>query len=239
MDISGRGMARIAAIALSILIGVLGHAAPAGDSSASARASSPVDVQAGLREIAAVAVQRSADRLGQAGGFYRTPKFHIPLPQTLNKAVATLAKNYASSSSVAVEQAINRAAEDAARPAGDYLLNFVPKVVLVDPERMLRGPSDAVTVALRAQTDTAFREAMLPVVRASLAKANAHVALERMRARYEDIANTAFTGFDIEAYTLDSFVNAFFASVSEEEQNIRLRPSARSTETLRKIFSVR
>ena len=227
-------MVRIAAITLSIAaIGIVDDAAMAVEPGAP----SAVNVDAGLREIATVTVQRSAERLGRPGGFYRTPKFHIPLPSSLDKAVAVLAANYETSLSVAVEQAINRAAESSAQSAGDYLSNLVPKLALADPDAILRGPSDAVTAAVKAQTEQAFREAMRPIVRANLAKAEASVALERMQSRYEDIANVPFVGFDIETYTLESFASAFFAAMAQEEQNIRSRPSARSTETLKQLFS--
>lgn len=197
----------------------------------------PLDVQAGLREIAAVATQRSAARLGQPGGFYRTPEFHIPLPKAMDKPVDILVKSYASSLTVEVEKAINRAAEATAQPAGDYVLKALPTVTFADPTGALRGPDDAVTDALKTQIGQAFRDAMRPVVRANLAKAGGPAALAAMQARYESLTDRPLMDFDLETYTLESFVTTFFDGIAHEEQSIRSRPSARTTETLRQLFS--
>ena len=193
------------------------------------------DGQAGSQEIARISVERTVAHLGQPGGFYRTPAYHIALPPQLNDAVRLLAKNYASTLPVELERAINRAAEDTAGPAGDYVLKILPSRAL--PPVNLSGPTDAVTSALRKTIAGEFADALRPIVHAALAKANAGDALERMRVRYESIANAPLPKFDLEAFTVESFGDAFFAGVAQEEQNIRLRPSARSTDLLKALFS--
>jgi hypothetical protein len=232
-------MTRLAAVLVGVLVvgASVAAAAAVDDLAASRGAATQSDAEAGLREIAAVAVKRSADDLGKPGGFYLTPKFHIPLPAELDGAVATLAKNYGSSLAVAVEKAINGAAEATARTAGGYMTKAAAALRFAEPGDALRGPPDAVTAALEQQTETEFRAAMLPVVRANLAAANAQAALEAMRAGYEHIANAPLVDFDLERYTLDSFVKAFFTCVAEQERDIRRLPSARPTDSLKRLFS--
>jgi hypothetical protein len=234
---SGANMIRLMAALLGVLVVGAPAAAAVDDPAASRGAATRSDAETGLREIAVVAVRRSADDLGKPGGFYLTPKFHIPLPAELDGAVATLAKNYASSLSVAVEKAINGAAEATAPAAGDYMTKAAAALRFAQPEDVLSGPPDAVTATLKEQTETEFRAAMLPVVRANLAAANAQAALEAMRAGYEHVADAPLVDFDLERYTLDSFVKAFFRCVAEQEGDIRTLPSARPTESLKRLFS--
>lgn len=227
----------IVAVAI-LLIGGAGCGAMA-DAGASIAApiSAPFDAQAAAREIASVAAQRSVVWLGHPGGFYRTPEFHIPLPKTLDGPVDILRKNFAPLLPVAVEKAINQAAEEAVPVAGDYVLKTVPGMSFVQPGQLLQGPDDAVTSAIKAQTAAGLREALRPFVRANLAHADAPAALDRMQARYEQLTNAAMPSFDIESYTLDSVIAGFFARMAEEEQYIRERPSARSTDTLKRLFT--
>ena len=231
-------MVKLAVAALVACFAVaLGEPPARADGSAQPSAVASIDRQAALRELAAVAVRRTVTQLGHPGGFYRTQAFHIGLPKSLDKAVDALAANYAPSLATALEKAINHTAENVTTPAGDFVLAALPSVRFADPEQILQGPVDATTVALRREIGPAFRDALRPLIRTSLAVADAPAALQRMRARYEQITNAAFPDFDLEGYALDSFTAAFFTGIAQEEQNIRLRPSARSTEMLQQLFS--
>jgi hypothetical protein len=198
-----------------------------------ATAPAPAGVQAAAHEIAAVSVKRAVDALGRPGGFYLTPKYHIPLPGALDRPVKTLTANYAITLPQAVERAINRAAEATAGPAGEYILKALPGLKLADPRA---GPDDAVTAALKAEIGKAFHDAMRPVFDAALTQAGGDAALQAMQARYETLTGAPFPNFDLRSYALDAFVNTFLAAVAAEEENMRLRPSLRTTEALRRAF---
>ncbi len=131
---------------------------------ASTAVATPFDLQSGLHEMASVALDRSANRLGQAGGFYLTPEFHIALPATLDKPAETLTKTYAPLLPVDLERAINRAAESSVRPAGDYVRKVLATVVLSDPGRILNGSPTALTETIESQVGPGLREAMGPVI---------------------------------------------------------------------------
>ena len=232
-------MIRLTALAIATsLLGV--SAAPialADKTGATSAITEPFDRQAALHDLAAVAVQRTVEKLGHPDGFYLTPAFHIRLPAKLEGAVKTLAADHASSLSTALELSLNRCAEALVRPAADYALKTLPTVTFADPERLMQGTPDAVTLALEKSIGPGFRKTISEMVPASAARADAPGALRRMQTRYEDITDTAFPDIDLNGYILESFTTAFFASLAKEEQDIRLRPSARSTDLLRRLFS--
>jgi hypothetical protein len=93
-----------------------------------------------------------------------------------------------------------------------------------------------VTAALKAQIGKSFRDAMRPVFDAALTQAGGDAALQAMQARYEALTGAPFPNLDLRAYALDAFVNTVFTAVAAEEANIRLRPSLRTTEALRRAF---
>jgi hypothetical protein len=231
-------MIRTLAIALAIILsGIFDQAAIAADARLASSVPPSLGGEDALRQVAALAIERTVDHLGTAGGFYLVPKFHIPLPGDLNRPVDALDRNFAPTYYVAVEKAINRAAEALAPKAGDFLLKSLPNLKFADPRKVLRGPNDAVTAELKSQIGPAFRDTMRPLLEANLVDVGAQAALGKMQARYEEIAAGPFQNFDVRAHTLDRFVSAFFLSLAEEERNIRLHPTDRPTETLKRLFS--
>jgi hypothetical protein len=227
----------ILAVAASLLGVFVAPIALADKTGAAAAIVEPFDRQAALRDLATVAVQRTVEKLGHPDGLYLTPAFHIRLPSQLEGAAKTLATDYASSLSTALELSLNRSAEALIGPAADYVLKTLPTVTFADPERLTQGTPDAVTLALEKSIGPGLRKTMSGLVSASAARADAPGALRRMQARYEDITNKPFPEIDLNGYILASFTTAFFASLAEEEQAVRLRPSARSTDLLRRLFS--
>jgi hypothetical protein len=237
--VAGAGVLVIGLLVFGLVAGVPGRAHTAGKSVAAPASADVVKLQIDLHEVATVSVQRTVDKLGADGGFYRTPRFHIPLPPQAAAAVKTLTVNYSTPLPVALDRAINRAAEKSVHAAGDYMLASLPGLTFRNPPRTLRGPADAVTNAVRNQTEAAFRDAMLPVVRANLAAEDAQAALDNMRVRYEAVAHASFPSVDLESYAVDSFIAAFYSGMAQEEQDIRTLSSARTTETLKQMFSGR
>lgn len=232
---------RGAAILLALLL--IGRAFPAASaetSLAAVHAAQPApDLQKELRLFAETMVSDAGADLGVSGGFYRTPQFHIGLPRTLDNPVSVLDKVYAPLLAVTLERTINRSAEATAAPARDAILASLGSVTFADPARVVDGAPDAVTVAVRTQLEPRLRELLRPMIAANLDAAGARSALARMRARYEAVANVPFPDFDIDAYTLDSFLTVFFADMAQHEQDVRVRPSARSTDAMKRLFSSR
>lgn len=229
-----------------VVVGSLVHACTAGFAEAApvvtattptATTQGPVTPDVAAHELAEVAIKRAADQLGQPGGIYRVPRYHIPLPSELDKPVKVLEKNYASDLSNTLEMAINRAAEATVPALAADTLKALPQVAFADPGNVLHAVGDAVTRQVQAQSEPAFAADLAAQVTASLSATKATEALQRMQARYEQLTDSPFPAFDLQAYTRDQVVSVFFAAVGEQEQIIRTEPSARSTEALKQVFT--
>ncbi len=206
--------------------------------SRSAAPAAAVDPQVAVHAIATASVEATVNRLGHDDGFYLTPAYHIALPDSLGPPVKVLNKNFMPTLAVDLEKAINHTAEIAAGAAGDILEKAIPTIVFSDPAHILAAAPDGVTAAIKASTvGKSLRSTLLPIVHDKLANSGAAAALAEMRARYENLENAPFPQFDLDSYAVDSLLSAFFASVAESEMEIRSRPSARTSDTLKRIFA--
>jgi hypothetical protein len=188
---------------------------------------------AASHEIAAAAVQRALADIGHTDGLYLTPRYHIPLPKALDGPIKLLAANYAGALGDVLERTINHAAEMAAPQAADFILQSLPGISLPPPGT----GADVVTMALRRQLAKPLREALRPVMAAKLNDAGADAAFQKLRTRYETLANGPLAPFNLQEYAVDSFVDTFFRCIADEEFNLRSRPSLRTTDALKRAFA--
>jgi hypothetical protein len=231
-------MRQIFAAAVLITGLVASAVAPAAESMVSP-ATAASSAQAGVHEVAAVSIQRASAQLGQSGGFYRTPRYHIKLPTELDPVVDALKRAYAIQLANDLEAAINHAAEAVAKPAGDQLLQAAAQANFSDADHILHGTDDAVARQMRTQLGAKLADTLTTVVSAALDKVKGPEALHKMQQRYEQLTNRPFPAFDLVAYTREQFVGTFFAAIADQEGAIRHQPSARSTALLKETFSAR
>ena len=153
---------------------------------------------------------------------------------------------------------INRAAEAAAKDAGQIFLDAIVEITIADGNNILFGGIDtAATAYLDGKTRLNLFEKYEPKIDAALNTiqvGNTSVVgvYEDYIAKYNGILNTKTSAFtptigelmnieavaatDLSAYSTDKGLTGLFKKVADEERMIRLNPLNRVTDILSKVF---
>src|SRR5205085_5968303 len=112
------------------------------------------EIISGLKEALTVGTDNSTKKLSKADGFFANAAIKILLPEEAKKVESTL-RNLGMSS--LVDKAIlsmNRAAEEAAKGAGNIFVNAVQQMTITDAVNILKGGDFAATNYFKGKTTT-------------------------------------------------------------------------------------
>jgi hypothetical protein len=102
---------------------------------------------------------------------------------------------------------------------------------------ILKGNKDAATQYLKGKTSAQLTAAFKPVIAASLEKVNATKYWREVFEIYNNLPTTFNkVNPDLTAYVTERALNGLFLYVAEEENKIRLDPTERVTDLLKKVF---
>ncbi|BAN69590.1 DUF4197 domain-containing protein [endosymbiont of unidentified scaly snail isolate Monju] len=199
-------------------------------------------IDAGLKEALAVGAERAVAQLGRSGGFLNDPKVRIPLPGVLGR-VADTARRLGQGQRVdALEQAVNRAAEQAIPKTLAIVKQTVRRMTLEDARGILSGGDDAATRYLRDKAGDSLRRAVRPIVARATDEAGATAAYKRLLASTRNSLGGlggllgGQVNLDLDDYVTEKALNGLFLKLAAEEKAIRTNPVARSTELLKQVF---
>ncbi len=199
------------------------------------------DAAAGLREALQGSVVQVTTRLGQADGFFRDPKVHIPLPGTLASAQRGLRPLGMAGPLDDLELKMNRAAEAAMPQAKALFLDAVRSITFADALSIVRGGDDAATRYLREKSQTRLAELLQPHMQSALQQSGAFAALDRAVARSPVNAGVAVRNLraDMVNFAVQKTLDGAFGYIAEEERAIRHDPARRTSDLLRRVFGQR
>lgn len=197
------------------------------------------DIAAGLKEALARGTTHAIETLGRADGFWGNPAVRIPLPEPLQKT-ETLLRSLGQGKKVdAFQLSLNRAAERAVPEVADIFGDAIRAMTLDDARAILAGPPDAATQYFRRVAGERLAQRIRPIV----ADATGRVGVTR---KYKALAGGPFgalggTGgaLDLDGYVTGKTLDGLFATIAEQEKEIRQNPAARTSELLKRVFGRR
>lgn len=197
------------------------------------------DVAAGLKEALAQGTTHAIKTLGRADGFWGNPAVRIPLPDPLQKTESLLRSLGQGKKVDAFQLSLNRAAERAVPEVADIFGDAIRTMTLDDARAILAGPPDAATQYFRRVAGERLAQRIRPIV----ADATGRVGVTR---KYKALAGGplgALGGMggalDLDGYVTDKTLDGLFATIAEQEKEIRRNPAARTSELLRRVFGGR
>ena len=193
-------------------------------------------IAAGLKEALQIGAERSVTRAARPGGFLDDPHVRIPLPASVENVARGLRAVGFDGTVDDFEQAMNRSAERAARAAQEPLVEAVARLTFHDAYAIWRGPDDAATQALRAQSEPELRQRLAPAVAAAMRANEVQRAYDELRERNRVLALLPDPRVDLERHVTDETLDGLFTLIGDEESRIRNEPAARTTELLREVF---
>ena len=133
-------------------------------------------------------------------------------------------------------EALNRAAEDAAKSATPIFTEAIKNMTLADAKSILKGSETAATDYMKNKTSAALMAQFKPIVQQSMQKIQVTKYWKPIATKYNQLPMTQKVNPDLEKYVTDKAIEGLFKMIAEEEIKIRKDPAARVTDILKSVF---
>jgi hypothetical protein len=193
-------------------------------------------VAKGLKQALEVGTERTTTTLSKAGAFGDDPLLRLRLPGEMGRLAEVLRGVGFSGQVDALEDSMNRAAEQAAANAFSVFASAISTMTISDAFEILNGPEDAATRYFQDRTSAPLRSRFIPVAAAAMEEVGLYAIYRELIGRYEQIPFAKPQAVDLEGYVADQTLAALFGEIANEEARIREDPAARSTALLRRVF---
>lgn len=206
--------------------------------SASQSSVSDADISGGLKEALNKGIDFSVNTLSAKDGFLNSP-YKILLPTDAQKLVDKL-KVVPGFDKVDKEitTRLNHAAGDAVATAKPIFINAIKQLTFNDVKNILFGEKNAATQFLKRTTSDKLYQSFNPVVVNSLNKFNALSYWSDAVNTYNKIPLVNKMNPRLDDYVTQKALDGLFAYVEKEELDIRTNFVARTTDLLKKVFSL-
>lgn len=199
---------------------------------------SNLEIANGLKEALNMGIEKQVSKLTQTDGFYKNELVKILLPEELQKVDQTLRDIGMGNLADEGLKVLNRAAEDAVNEATPIFLDAVNGITFSDAKNILLGNDDAATQYLSKTTQTALYAKFSPVIKSSFEKVGADAIWNNLITRYNNIPLTKKVNPDLTDYVTNQALQGVFTMISIEEKEIRTKVSARTSNILKKVFTL-
>lgn len=200
---------------------------------------SVAEITSGLKEALVIGATKSALQAATKGGYSDNKRLFIPFPAEAQKVKSTLLQLGMTKQINDFEQALNRAAEEAAKEAKPIVVDAIKSMTVQDAVGILQGDSTAATEYLRRTTTKGLTNAFKPKVQAATQKVNLTSYWTPITTAYNKVAPFAgkqSVNTDLDAYVTQKAIDGLFVLIGDEEKNIRKDPKARVTSLLQRVF---
>ena len=195
-------------------------------------------IAAGLREALDKGIQSQVSKLTKEDGFLKNEAVKILLPEELQKVDKTLRDIGLGSLADEGLKVLNRAAEDAVGEATPIFVDAVKGITFSDAKNILLGSDNAATQYLTSATQTQLYAKFNPVIKNSFSKVGADKIWSNLITKYNNIPLTKKVNPDLTDYVTQEALNGVFTMIAVEEKVIRNDASSRTTDLLRRVFSL-
>jgi len=192
----------------------------------------------GLREALNMGIEKQVNQLTSENGFYKNELVKIMLPEELQKVDKTLRDIGLSSLADEGLRIINRAAEDAVGEATPIFVDAVKGITFNDAKQILLGNDNAATQYLQQATKTQLYNKFNPIIKNSFQKVGADQIWSNIITKYNSLPLTNDVNPDLTDYTTNEALEGVYTMIAVEEKEIRTKVSSRTTDLLKKVFSL-
>ncbi|MFQ3576210.1 MAG: DUF4197 domain-containing protein [Cytophagales bacterium] len=194
------------------------------------------EIANGLKEALRIGSQNASRQLNAVDGFNRNSLVRIPFPPDA-KMVADRLRQLGMGRKVdEFELIMNRAAEQAAKEAGQIFVNSISQMTISDARNILNGPDNAATQFLQRTSTSQLTNAFRPHIERALANTLATKYWTELTTYYNRLPGVRPVNTNLVNYTNERAISGMFVVVAAEELKIRKDPDARVTDILRRVF---
>lgn len=199
---------------------------------------SNLDIANGLKEALTKGVDEEVSKLTQADGFLKNEAVKIMLPSeltTMDERLRSMGLGYLPDKGM---ELLNRAAEDAVKEATPIFISAIKNMSFADARNILMGHDSSATNYLRNTTSDSLYNKFYPVVESSLSKVGADEAWNSVTSKYNAIPFVTKVNPDLKDYVTLKALDGVFKMITIEEKDIRNDLGARSSDLLKRVFSL-
>ncbi|WP_298497119.1 DUF4197 domain-containing protein [uncultured Algibacter sp.] len=196
------------------------------------------EIASGLRQALDFGIDKQVTKLTQTDGFFKNELVKILLPEELSKVDKALRDIGLSNLADEGLKVLNRAAEDAVKEATPIFIDAVKGITFDDAKNILLGNNDAATQYLTTKTQDALYAKFNPVIKNSFSKVGADEIWSNLINKYNSIPFTNNVNPDLTDYVTGEALKGVYTMIAVEEKDIRTKASSRTTDLLKKVFSL-
>ncbi len=197
-----------------------------------------LEIGQGLREALNIGIDKQVSKLTATDGFYNNALVKILLPEELRKVDKTLRDIGLGKMADEGLRILNRAAETAVGEATPIFIDAVKEITFVGAKNILLGNDDAATRYLSNKTQTALYAKFNPIIRSSFEKVRADAIWNNLITRYNSIPLVKKVNPNLTDYVTNEALKGVYTMISIEEKEIRNKVSSRTSDLLRKVFTL-
>lgn len=180
--------------------------------------------------------ERAVSQLGRPGGFSDDPSLRIPLPEALQKSRKVLKFMGRGDDLNALENAINRAAEQAVPEGRQVLVETVRSMTLADAKSILTGGDDSVTQFFRENSRDDLMARLTPIVDDQISKLGIARQYDALAGQGAKLGLVKGADASLAGYVTDQALQGLFTVIAREEKALRADPIGSGSKLLGKVF---
>lgn len=199
---------------------------------------SQFEIASGLKEALNNGIEKQVVKLTAIDGFYKNEMVKILLPEELKKVDKGLRDIGMGKLADEGLKVLNRAAEDAVKESTPIFVDAIKGMTFTDAKNILLGDERSATSYLQNSTSTALYGKFNPVIKNSFSKVGADKVWTNIITKYNSIPLVKKVNPDLTDYTTNKAMEGVFKMIAVEEKNIRTNLSSRTSDLLKKVFSL-
>jgi hypothetical protein len=199
---------------------------------------SQFEIASGLKEALNNGIEKQVVKLTAIDGFYKNEMVKILLPEELKKVDKGLRDIGMGKLADEGLKVLNRAAEDAVKESTPIFVDAIKGMTFTDAKNILLGDERSATSYLQNSTSTALYGKFNPVIKNSFSKVGADKVWTNIITKYNSIPLVKKVNPDLTDYTTNKAMEGVFKMIAVEEKNIRTNLSSRTSDLLKKVFTL-
>jgi len=194
-------------------------------------------IAAGLKEALQVGTGNAVSLTGTPNGYFNNQAIKLLLPkqlQSYEQGLRTLGYGRQVDEFVLT---LNRAAERAAPQAKQIFLAAIGEMTFADAKQILNGGHTAATDYFRVKTHDRLTAAFRPTVERAMNEVGVTRQYKELTGYLKAVPFVKREALDLDQYVVAKSIDGLFLMLGREEKNIRVNPSARVSELLKRVFA--
>lgn len=192
----------------------------------------------GLKAALEAGSVAAVGKLGVEGGFLNNDAVRIKLPRVLEKARPLLEMTGRGEQLDELENAMNRAAEQAVPLAKPLLVSAVKSMTLSDAKAILTGGETSVTDFFKEKTAAPLAVKFKPIVKGVTDKSKLSGQFNNAMAQATKFGLATEEQASVESYVTQRALDGLYLMIGEEEKKIRENPISYGSKAISKVFGL-